>query len=152
MMQIKPLPGPQWRDVAEGIRIEFRSGPTEALNAARRGARLSTFQDVPVDPEFAFVAGAVVWGATAWEGVGDPHWTGDDPAECPLAPLTPDNIIMLLQQRPDIFDNVAVFYVDPLMELLSEKNGSRPSPNGTSAAGPDSATPAAKPVPTAPTA
>lgn len=151
MAQIKRPPKPKWRDVAPGMRIKFRFGPTEALNAARRGARLSGLREGAVDPEFAFVAGAVVWGAVEWEGFGDPDWEGDDVADCPPAPLTPENIVLVLQSMPDVFDDVAGFYVDPLMELLAEKNGSGPSPNGISEAGLASATDAVKPAPSAPT-
>lgn len=151
MAQIKRPSPPKWHDVAPGMRIKFRFGPTEALNAARRGARLSALQEGVVDPEFAFVAGAAVWGAVEWEGFGDPDWQGEDLAECPPAPLTSENLVLVLQGMPDVFDSVAEFYVDPLMELLAEKNGSGPSPNGTSAAGQASATDAAKPAPSVPT-
>ena len=145
MFQLQPPREPEWRTVAEGIRFRFRFGPTEALNAARRSVRAALRLDEAADADFAYVAGAVIWGVVEWEGIGLPA-----PAEG-TAPLIPENVVGVLSQRPDIFDDVARFYVDPLSELLSEKKGSSPSPNGISAAGPDTARPvpsSAKPAPT----
>lgn len=143
MFQLEKPRDPEWRETVPGIRIQLRFSPSEALGAARRGARLAAFVGKTVEPAFAFTAGALVWAATAWEGVGDPEWEAVEGETCPLAPLTPENLVLLLQQRPDVFDDLASYYVDPLLELLAEKKGSWPSPNGTS----ETAQPSAPPAP-----
>lgn len=124
MFQLSAPREPEWRDVAPGIRILFRFNPTAALNAARRHVREVLKTDPSADPDFGFVCGAAMWGAQDWEGVGAPPAEGaaeDAPVE--PAPFSPESLAMLLGQRPDIFDTVAGWYVDPLVELLSEKNG-----------------------------
>lgn len=144
MFQLTPAPDPSWIDVGDGIRFHARFAPTEALNAARRGSRLASRSDGHTDPEFAFVLGAAIWAVTAWEGLGD--------ADGQPAPLTGENMGLLLSQRPDVFDAFARAYVDPLMELLSEKKGSAVSPSGTSVTARASAKPARRTARSAPTA
>jgi hypothetical protein len=144
MFQLTPAPAPAWIIVGDGIRFHVRYGPTEALNAARRGSRLANLDVTQTDPEFAFVLGAAIWAVTAWEGLGD--------ADGETAPLTRENLALLLSQRPDVYDAFADQYVDPLMGLLAEKKGSAPSPNGTSVTGPASAKPARRTARSAPTA
>lgn len=114
MFQLQAIPEPEWRDVAPGIRFKFRFGPTEALGAARRAARAAAKADPKADTYVAFVAGAVIWGVTEWDGIGAEGAEG-------AAPLTPELMTALLRQRPDIFDDVDEFYISPLMALLSEK-------------------------------
>lgn len=137
MLQLTPQREPEWFEAIpasapvkgqpkpSAVRIRFRFSPTEALNAARRYVRTVIAAEPTAESDFAFVAGALIWGALEWEGVGD--------ADGAVAPLTAENLIALIRQRPDAFDRCAGFYVDPLMRLLSEKNGSGSSPKGTSA-------------------
>lgn len=126
---------PVWMDVAEGIRIAFRPPGTECLAAGRRAAREAVRADVEADAGVAFVYGCARWGAAEWEGIGD--------ADGQVLPISPHAVVMLLSQRPDIYQAVDDAYVGPLLELLSEKKGSSPSPTGISdRAGPPIATPA----------
>lgn len=144
MFQLAATPEPRWEDVAPGIRIQFRYGPAEALTFGRRHVRSVIRANDTVDPEFHFVCGVAAWGARAWEGVGGE--TGDS-----LAPLTIDNLTALMSQRPDIYDEIDRLYVEPILKVQAEGNGSGPSPNGTSTEAPTTATPAPASAPTAPT-
>lgn len=157
MYQLSLSSPPQWKTVATAtatepaIRIQFRAGPTEALNAARRLVRLMAEEDPDTDRDFAFILGAVAWGAVAWEGVGLPLPEGGDPlAEPETAPLTIENLTLLLRHRPDIYMAVDREYVDGIMEALSEKNESAPLQSGTSGADPSSAATATASVQSAP--
>lgn len=134
MFRIEPNRDPAWRDVAEGIRMQLRFGPTEARNAGRRHVRDVMKADPDADGEFAFVVGVLLWGVVAWEGVGAPLPDGaEGAAAAEVAELNAENLSALLRQRPDIYDDLDRSYVDEVVEAMSEKNASRPSPNGTSA-------------------
>lgn len=132
MFQLVATPEPRWEDVAPGIRIQFRYGPAEALTFGRRHVRSVIRADETADPEFHFVCGVAKWGAQAWEGIGGP--AGDGPA-----PLTIETLTALMTQRPDIYDEIDRLYVEPILKVQAEGNGSGPSPNGTSAAAPGTA-------------
>lgn len=135
MYQLVAHKEPTWLDLAPGIRGRFRHGASEALVFARRFTRAALELDDRADPEFYFIAGCVVWGLIEWEGVGD--------AEDQPAPLTADNVVALLSQRWDVFDEANGAYVEAIMALAAEKNASGSSPSGTSAGGKPSVTPAA---------
>lgn len=145
MYALQPAPEPRWEDVADDIRIRFRHGPTQALNAARRLIRqaqqahaeaVQAGESVPEpDTDFLYVLGAAAWGAVAWEGVGEPG-SSDTAEGGTVADLTLDALARLLSDRPDVFGRVTSIYVDPLVSLVAEKKGSGPSPNGISAAAP----------------
>lgn len=128
MYRVEPAPPPAWRDVAPGIRVQLRFGPTEARNAGRRHVRDVVREDEAADVEFAFVVGVLLWGVIAWEGVGAPlpdDGQSDDTAsdaEPDIAELNAANLTALLRQRPDIYDDLDRFYVDPVLQALSEKN------------------------------
>lgn len=157
MYQLTPCPVPEWKTVAAAtatepaIRIQFRTGPTEALNAAKRHVRAMAEEDPDTDRDFAFIVGCVAWGAVAWEGIGLPLPEGGDPAAAPEpAPLTIDNLTMLLRHRPDIYAKVDREYVDAVVEAMSEKNEYAPLQTGTSRADPSSAATATASVQSAP--
>lgn len=150
MYQITPPAGPDWTTLAEAtgdlpaIEVQLKPVGTSILNAARRQVREALKEDEAADTRFAFLLGAVRQGAVAWRGVGDEQGA-------PLAMLDPAQLALLLEARPDIYLKLDTDYVDRLMELLSEKNGSSPSPTGTSArAAPDTAAPAPASAPSAP--
>ena len=136
MFALTERAGPTWLEVADGIRIELRPVGTETLNAGRRAVRLAVMDNPNADVEFAFLIGCVQWAATAWEGIGDEEGAALD--------LTPERVERLIQQRPDIYDALDHGYVRLALELLAEKKGSSPLPNGISAEGQGSAKPAPK--------
>lgn len=142
---------PEWRDFEPGIRLQLRFGPSQALTFGRRHLRATLKADDRTDPEFAFVVGILIWAVTAWEGVGPPApvpppeiaegpaealtaWEAENPAPEGPAPLTADSLTMLLSDRTDIFDALDRTYVEAVLKVRDEKNGSGPSPRGTSAA------------------
>ncbi|MFN7110324.1 MAG: hypothetical protein ACK4M2_01710 [Brevundimonas sp.] len=168
MLTLVPTPAPEWVDVAEGLRCRFRHGPSEAMVFARRFARQAMEADDRNDPQFAFVVGCVVWGLLEWDGVGAPApvppddvlngpakalaaWRAANPAPEGNAPVTAEYVTALLRQNPAIYDAIDRTYVETIIRAAAEKKGSRPSPNGISAEGPPSATPAAS-APNAPIA
>lgn len=152
MYQIAPLPAPVWRDYAPGIRIQLRFGPTEARASAQRYVRGVLEADPSADFFFAFAVGCILWGAVAWEGVGAPAEPVEGDAQpdpdSPVVPaeLNAEMLTLLLQQRPDIFDDLETFYVGTIINALLEKNGSGPSPSGISEAAPATAPDATGPV------
>ena len=144
MFQLAATPEAGWEDVASGIRIQFRHAPAEALTSGRRHVRRVVEADPTADPEFHFVCGIAAWGAVAWEGIGAVDGSG--PAE-----LNADTLTALMRQRIDVYDAVDRLYVEPVLKVDAEGNGSGPSPSGISAAALDTATPATASAPSAPT-
>ena len=94
------------------------------------------------DARAAIFAGALARRAVVdWDGVGD--------ADGNILPVTPDGIDALLSLWP-IFEAFNLHYVSRGMLLDAEKNGSAPSPTGTSAEATATARPAAPNARTAP--
>lgn len=147
--QITPLAEPQWQTLAPAkgdlpaIEVQLKPVGTSILHAARRQVREALDADENADTRFAFLVGAVLQGAVAWKGVGDASG-----AELGLLDL--DQLSLLLEKRPDIYLKLDDCYVEEALELLSEKNGSSPSLNGTSAGAPDIAAPVQASAPSAP--
>jgi hypothetical protein len=151
MAVIKPMAAPAWRDAPGGVRVLIRTGPTEALSAARRASRAAVTEDPAADPYLHFVLGACLWATQDWAGVeqlvASPDASGDEAVQ--PAPFSRDLLSDLLRQDPDLYDWYEAEVVGPLLGLLSEKNGSRPSANGTSPTeGPNTAPTAPSPAPT----
>lgn len=146
MALIRKLADPAWCDAPGGIRVLIRSGPTEALSAARRASRAAATSDDGADPYLHFVVGAALWSTQDWEGV-EQLVSGED--KVAPAPFSRELLADLLRQDPELFDWYEAEVVGPLLELLSEKNGSRPSVTGTSPTeGPSTAETAPSPAPT----
>ncbi|WP_312065149.1 hypothetical protein [Brevundimonas sp.] len=148
MYQITPPAAPQWETLAPAkgdlpaIEVQLKPVGTSTLNAARRQVREALQADENADTRFAFLLGAVMQGAVAWKGVGDAEGAA-------LSSLDIDQLALLLEKRPDIYLKLDDCYVDEALELLSEKNGSSPSLNGTSAGALDTAAPAPASAPSA---
>lgn len=143
-LQTEDQAKPSWLVVANGIELLVKPAGTEALLAARREVRNAVRDNPDIETQIPFVFGFAAWGATDWKGIGDAE--GE-----PLA-FSTEGLAALLRQRPDIFQAVDDLYAGPVLELLSEKKGSSPSPNGISAAAPPTATPAPNATKTPPTA
>lgn len=119
---------PQWfdLDLPQGaVRVQLRPITRTAVRRARAiaGAALAGNDNpdlaaIGEDVSAALLKDAIV----AWEGVGD--------ADGNPAPVTPDNIDLLLQ-HPDAFAALDRAYCLPWYERDREKNASSGSPAGT---------------------
>ena len=143
MIRIQLSPEPQWFELGYGVRLQLlplttalmvatRSDPAvQDLNAeANNDNRAATF-------DAALARRAIV----NWEGVGD--------ADGAVIAVTPEGIDALLSLWP-IFEAFNLLYVSRGMLLDAEKNGSAPSPTGTSAGATATARPVKRSVRTAP--
>ena len=135
MIRIQLSPEPQWLDLGHGVRLQLLP-LTTALMVATRSDRVvqGLVADASNDSRAAVFAAALARRAVVdWEGVGD--------AEGNVLPVTPEGIDALLSLWP-IFEAFNLHYVSRGMLLDAEKNGSAPSPTGTSAEATATARPA----------
>ena len=126
---------PVWLDLAAGVRVCLAPLTTALMVSARNDPAVHEMPDDAPDEDRALAyAKAIARRALlGWEGVGDADGEPLDP--------TFDGIDALLDLYP-VFEAFQLKYVNKGLLLDAEKNGSQPSPNGTSAAGKDTATPA----------
>lgn len=144
MLKLTPDLSPDWLDVLPGVRILLKPAESATMLVGRTAAsKAMAAGGSDADAEFAFTAACVVWGAVAWEGVGDEAGT-------PLE-LSEDGLVRLLKQNFTAFDKIDRAYVLPILMRDAEKNASSPSLNGTSAAAKPTARRAQKPAKSAPT-
>lgn len=141
MLKLNLKRTPAWHDLGHGVRILCAPATTSVLGDARRAPEVLALQPEPAEDGGAPRMDAAMREALAlamaraiaqavildWEGVGDDEGN-------PLPP-TPDGITALLDLRP-MFEAFQVCVVAPGMMLWSEKNGSAPSRNGTTAGAP----------------
>ncbi len=137
MIRLNTSTEPRWFDLLPGLRLKVAPVTTAIMAAARADARLEDLGPEASKEELAValaqaVAGRVV---TEWEGVGDEE---GEPVE-----ISPEGIHSLLNIWP-VFEAFQLQCLAPAVLLESEKNGSAPSLNGTSAAATDTARPAQK--------
>lgn len=118
-----------WVDLLPGVRVRFRPVTPGSYRRAMRAARAEL--DVEADEAAANdAAGEAVsrelirQGIEAWEGIGD---AAGVPAE-----VTPETVDLFLADVA-LFNAADSKYVAPFVLAQAEKNGSAPSPNGTSA-------------------
>ena len=135
MIRINLSPEPQWLDLGHCVRLQLLPLTTALMVATRSDTAVQSLDaDSSNDTRAAVFAAALARRAIVdWEGVGD----GDDN----LLAVTPEGIDALLSLWP-IFEAFNLLYVSRGMLLDAEKNGSAPSPTGTSA----EATATARPV------
>ena len=135
MIRINLSPEPQWLDFGHGVRLKLLPLTTALMVATRSDPAVQDLDaDASNDTRAAVFATALARRAVVdWEGVGD--------AEGNELPATPEGIDALLSLWP-IFEAFNLHYVSRGMLLDAEKNGSAPSPTGTSAG----ATATARPV------
>ena len=122
---------PHWLDLGHGVRVHVRPCTTALMMAARaeaqRSAMPSTNETQAVGERTAALVKALGrLGIQEWQGVGD---AAGEPA-----PITPESVDALLDLWPmaEAFERL---YLAPALLLDDEKNASRPSADGTSAAG-----------------
>ena len=135
MIRINLSPEPQWLDLGHGVRLLLLPLTTALMVATRSDTAVQDLAaDASNDTRATVFAAALARRAVLdWEGVGD--------ADGAVIAVTPEGIDALLSLWP-IFEAFNLLYVSRGMLLDAEKNGSAPSPTGTSAG----ATAIAKPV------
>ena len=146
----------QGQDEEAGIAIMARPALSEVLEEAKADAAMLGFvddlrameasDDQDITPallkakgKFGLlftkaIARLVIEG---WDGVEDPDGS--------VAPVTPDRVDAFLD-IPVIYDAFTAQYLSRWLTVQTEKKGSAPSPNGTSAAARSTAVPAGKPA------
>ena len=134
MIRIQLFPEPQWFELGHGVRLQLLPLTTALMGATRSDPAVALAADASNDTRAAIFAAALARRAIVnWEGVGD--------ADGAVIAVTPEGIDALLSLWP-IFEAFNLHYVSRGMLLDAEKNGSAPSPTGTSAG----ATAIARPV------
>ena len=143
MIRIQLSPEPQWLDLGHGVRLKLLALTTALMVATRSDPAVRDLDvDASNDTRAAAFAGALARRAVVdWDGVGD--------AEGNVLPVSPEGIDALLSLWP-IFEAFNLLYVSRGMLLDAEKNGSAPSPTGTSVGAKATAGPAEVSVPIAP--
>jgi hypothetical protein len=142
MIRIQLSPEPQWLDLGHGVRLKLLALTTALMVATRSDPAVRDLDvDASNDTRAAAFAGALARRAVVdWDGVGD--------AEGNVLPVSPEGIDALLSLWP-IFEAFNLLYVSRGMLLDAEKNGSAPSPTGTSAGATATARPAGASAPNA---
>jgi hypothetical protein len=148
MLKLSPKTkaGPVWIDIGPGVRVQLKQIEPVDVIIAREVAGEEMRKDmgrpmVNLHGYAAMVRSIAMQNIVAWEGV-----VSDDGKDEPL-PVTPDNVgaFMDFVAAHDAIDRE---YVTPAIARLdAEKNVSRPSQDGTSAAGQNIATGAATTAP-----
>ena len=136
MIRLNLTTEPRWIDLLPGLMIRVAPITTSIMAAARSDVSLDTLDaDAPKEVLAVAMAQAVArMVITEWSGVGD--------AEGIDLPVTPEGIDALLNIWP-VFEAFQEKALGPHLVLDAEKNGSAPSPNGTSAGATSIADPAA---------
>ena len=143
MIRIQLSPEPQWFELGYGVRLQLLPLTTALMVATRSDPAVQDLAaDASNDSRAATFAAALARRAIVnWEGVGD--------ADGAVIAVTPEGIDALLSLWP-IFEAFNLLYVSRGMLLDAEKNGSAPSPTGTSAGATATARPVKRSVRTAP--
>ena len=143
MIRIQLSPEPQWLDLGHDVRLQLLPLTTALMVATRSDPAVQALEaDASNDTRAAVFAAALARRAiVGWEGVGDEDGN--------MLPTTPEGIDALLSLWP-IFEAFNLLYVSCGMLLDAEKNGSAPSPTGTSAGATATARPAKRSARTAP--
>lgn len=128
MLQIQTTPREPVRvELPGGGYILFKPASTTGKAVARAAAGQAFASGEGVDVAgVAFTVALAAWGALSWEGVADQDGQS-------LA-VTSENVALLLEQRPDVYEAVNARYAVAVLALDAEKNGSAPAPDGTSPA------------------
>jgi hypothetical protein len=143
MIRINLSPEPQWLDLGHGVRLQLLPLTTALMVATRSDIAVQDLAaDASNDTRAAVFAAALARRAVVdWEGVGDEDGT--------VITVSPEGIDALLSLWP-IFEAFNLLYVSRGMLLDAEKNGSAPSPTGTSVGATATARPAKRSAQSAP--
>ena len=143
MIRINLSPEPQWLDLGHGVRLHLLPLTTALMVATRSDPAVQDLAaEANNDKRAAVFAAALARRAiVGWEGVGDESGNALE--------VSPEGIDALLSLWP-IFEAFNLLYVSRGMLLDAEKNGSAPSPTGTSAGATATARPVKRGARTAP--
>ena len=143
MIRIELSPEPQWFELGHGVRLLLLPLTTALMVATRSDPAVQDLNaEANNDSRAATFAAALARRAVVdWEGVGD--------ADGNALLVTPEGIDAILSLWP-IFEAFNLLYVSCGMLLDAEKNGSAPSPTGTSAGATATARPVKRSAKTAP--
>ena len=143
MIRINLSPEPQWLDLGHGVRLQLLPLTTSLMVATRSDTAVRDLEaDATNDTRAAVFAAALARRAIVdWDGVGDETGT--------VIAVSPEGIDALLSLWP-IFEAFNLHSVSRGMLLDAEKNGSAPSPTGTSAGATVTARPVKRSARTAP--
>jgi hypothetical protein len=142
MIRLDLSPEPQWLDLGHGVKLKLLPLTTALMVATRSDPAVQDLDlEASNDVRAAIFAGALARRAVVdWEGVGN--------ADGNPLPVSDEGIDALLSLWP-IFEAFNLHYVSRGMLLDAEKNGSAPSPTGTSVGATATARPAEASAPTA---
>ncbi len=143
MIRINLSPEAQWLDLGHGVRLQLLPLTTALMVATRSDPAVQALEaDASNDSRAAVFAAALARRAIVdWDGVGDETGT--------VIAVSPEGVDALLSLWP-IFEAFNLHYVSRGMLLDAEKNGSAPSPTGTSAGATVTARPVKRSARTAP--
>jgi len=156
MLKLNIKNEPRWLDCGCGVRLHLKPATSSLMADARRDPAvrgllpgMAVEEEMPeLAPDVQEALGVALAKAVArrcvigWEGVGDEEGVA-------IKVPAPEGIDALIEV-PGIFEVFQTRFLAPAMLLVVEKNGSAPSPTGTSAAARTTARPArraAKPAP-----
>ena len=134
---------PRWLDLGHGVRLHVGPLTTSLMAAARSDLAVTALPEGASNETIAVVMAKALARLVVvdWEGVGDADGTP--------VPVTAEGIDALLDILP-LFEAFQLRYVSKGLLLEQEKNGSAPSPNGTSLGATSTAGPALAPAPSVP--
>jgi len=134
MLVLKIGRAPEWVDLVAGVRVRVLPLTSAVMMAVRSDLAAEGLADTSVDGWHAALVKAIARRIVEdWKGVGDE-------AGNPLT-ISPEGIDALLDLHR-VFAAFDAAVIAPYLMVQSEKNGSAPSPNGTSAAAETTAAPA----------
>lgn len=140
MLKLTTQAGPFWLDLMPDVQILVRPiTPTMILVAREEAGKVLQAADEDSTTS-AIEASVAIARRLAHLGIMD--WTGIGDADGNPLPVTPESVDMALDVWA-VFDAIDRRYVDPAFVRQAEKNELSSSPAGTSAAAPNTATPAA---------
>ena len=127
---------PSWLDLGHDVRVRVAPLTTSLMAAARSDPAVAALPEGASNETIAVTMAKALARLVVldWQGVGD---AAGEPV-----PVTPEGIEALLDILP-LFEAFQLRYVSKGLMLEAEKNGSAPSPNGTSAGATSIADPAA---------
>lgn len=142
MQRLALSPEAEWFDLGRGARVRVRPITTALIYAARKDPALADLPAGTDQEQIALVMGQSIarLSIVEWDGVGNEDGEVIDP--------TPETISALMDIWP-LCQSFMRQCVDPVFTAETEKKGSAPSPSGSSAGAPPTATPAGNPAPTA---
>ena len=142
MQRLALSPESVWVDLGRGVRVCVRPITTALIYAARKDPALADLPAGADQEQIALVMGQSIarLSIVEWDGVGNEDGEVIDP--------TPETISALMDIWP-LCQSFMRQCVDPVFTAEAEKKGSAPSPSGSSAGAPPTATPVGYPARTA---